>query len=522
MPKKKGELSIEERLEQSIVAKEEEPYKLPSNWVWAKLGELGEYKKGPFGSSLTKSMFVPKGENTIKVYEQKNAIQKDWKLGNYYITEEYFKNNMTSFEVKEKDIIVSCAGTIGETYILPLGIEKGIINQALMRITLNKNIIEKYYLLYFDYILKKASNDLSNGSAIKNIPPFKIFKELGFALPPLEEQKRIVEKLDSLFEKIQKIKEIIEEVKEKTTLRREAILSKAFSGELTEKWRGENHTENARELLVKINDEKLKLWEDECKKAEDEGKKKPAKPKLKAIDEMLVGAEEEPYKLPNNWIWIKLGELGEYKKGPFGSSLTKSMFVPKGENTIKVYEQKNAIQKDWKLGNYYITEEYFKNNMTSFEVKEKDIIVSCAGTIGETYILPIGIEKGIINQALMRITLSKNISEKYYLFYFDYILKKASNDLSNGSAIKNIPPFKIFKELGFALPPLEEQKEIVRVLDKVFEEENRISELISLENKIEILEKTILDRAFRGELDTGNNDDEPAIELLRRCLEGKR
>ena len=75
------------------------------------------------------------------------------------------------------------------------------------------------------------------------------------------------------------------------------------------------------------------------------------------------------------------------------------------------------------------------------------------------------------------------------------------------------------KNLIIPLPPLEEQKEIVRVLDKVFEEENRISELISLENKIEILEKTILDRAFRGELGTGNNDDEPAIELLKKCLE---
>ena len=523
MPKKKGELSIEERLEQSIVAKEEEPYKLPSNWVWTRLGDITEkISKGttPRGGE---NAYTKQGIKFLRVENIADNYELDFK-NIKYITNEIHTNFLKRSILEENDLLVSIAGSLGRTAIiskehLPLNTNQAI---AFIRFLIKNKKISKYFSYFFNS--PKAKSLLLEQAKVTAIPnlTLEILSKTKIPLPPLEEQKRIVEKLDSLFEKIQKIKEIIEEVKEKTTSRREAILSKTFSGELTEKWRGENHTENARELLVKINDEKLKLWEDECKKAEDEGRKKPAKPKLKTIDEMLVGAEEEPYKLPNNWVWIKLGELGEYKKGPFGSSLTKSMFVPKGENTIKVYEQKNAIQKDWKLGNYYITEEYFKNNMTSFEVKEKDIIVSCAGTIGETYILPIGIEKGIINQALMRITLSKNISEKYYLFYFDYILKKASNDLSNGSAIKNIPPFKIFKELGFALPPLEEQKEIVRVLDKVFEEENRISELISLENKIEILEKTILDRAFRGELGTGNNNDEPAIELLRRCLEGKR
>lgn len=516
MPKKKGELSIEERLEQSIVAKEEEPYKLPSNWVWTRLGDIVDVKGGKR---------IPKGEEFSKE-KTKNIYLRVTDFKNRGIDFENLKfisdeiaGKINNYRISSKDIYLSIAGTIGKVGIIPQKIDNSFLTENACKLTNINNIDQKFLLnLLESSLIKKEIKTSITSSGQPKLAIFRI-ENFPIPLPPLEEQKRIVEKLDSLFEKIQKIKEIIEEVKEKTTSRREAILSKAFSGELTEKWRGENHSENARELLVKINDEKLKLWEDECKKAEDEGKKKPAKPKLKTIDEMLVSQEEEPYKLPNNWVWIKLGELGEYKKGPFGSSLTKSMFVPKGENTIKVYEQKNAIQKDWKLGNYYITEEYFKNNMTSFEVKEKDIIVSCAGTIGETYILPIGIEKGIINQALMRITLGKNISEKYYLFYFDYILKKASNDLSNGSAIKNIPPFKIFKELGFALPPLEEQKEIVRVLDKVFEEENRISELISLENKIEILEKTILDRAFRGELGTGNNDDEPAIELLRRCLE---
>lgn len=65
--------------------------------------------------------------------------------------------------------------------------------------------------------------------------------------------------------------------------------------------------------------------------------------------------DELPFEIPDSWEWCRLGNIGEYRKGPFGSSLTKSMFVPKSQNTVKVYEQKNAIQKNAKLGDYYIT-----------------------------------------------------------------------------------------------------------------------------------------------------------------------
>ena len=514
----KVEISLEEKLKQALVPVDEQPYTIPSNWVWTRLGNIGDYKKGPFGSSLTKSMFVEKGVDTIKVYEQKNAIQKDAKIGNYYITKDYFLEAMTGFEVKPNDIIVSCAGTIGETYILPNNAEKGIINQALMKISLKDSIEKNYYLQYFDYFLKEESKEKSKGTAMKNIPPFKVFKEFPFPLPPLNEQKRIVEKLDFLFEKTKRAKEIIEEVKVDIENRKISILDRAFKGTLTSKWRNENKTSDVKELLKSINEEKFKKWEEDCLQAEKDGNKKPKKPIIKEVKDMIVPVDEQPYKLPDSWVWVRLGDLGDYKKGPFGSSLTKSMFVEKGVDTIKVYEQKNAIQKDIKIGNYYITKDYFLEAMTGFEVKPNDIIVSCAGTVGETYIIPNNAEKGIINQALMKITLIEQIHKKYYLEYFDYFLKEESRRQSQGTAIKNIPPFKIFKEFPFPLPPLEEQQEIVRVLDEVLENENKVKELLELEERIDILEKSILHKAFKGELGTQNNSDESALELLKNIL----
>ena len=171
-----------------------------------RFGDLGNYKKGPFGSALTKSMFVPKSNKAIKVYEQKNAIQKNAHIGDYYITKKYFEAKMEGFEVLPGDIIVSCAGTIGETYVLPDDMEQGIINQALMRMRIFSPIFIQYFLVFFDVVLKQSARASSKGSAIKNIPPFEVLKNYLVPLPPLAEQKRIVEKLEQLLPLCERLK----------------------------------------------------------------------------------------------------------------------------------------------------------------------------------------------------------------------------------------------------------------------------------------------------------------------------
>ena len=152
-------------------------------------------------------MFVPESTpNRIKVYEQKNAIQHDERLGNYYITTQKYVD-MICFTVGPLDYIVSCAGTIGETYVMPDNFERGIINQALMKIKLFEPTYVSYFLMYFDFILKKNAKMNSKGSAIKNIPPFEILKKYLVPLPPLAEQKRIVAKLEEILPLCDKLKE---------------------------------------------------------------------------------------------------------------------------------------------------------------------------------------------------------------------------------------------------------------------------------------------------------------------------
>ena len=509
---KNKELTLEEKLKEALIPKEEQPYEIPESWEWSLMDIIVDVRDGTHDSPA----FIEKGFPLITSKNLKNG-RIDFENTKNISKEDMRKINYRS-RVEVGDILYAMIGTIGN----PVYINNDSLDSyAVKNVAIFKPYIRNtskfllYYLESFNFF-KEIENKIK-GSTQKFIP-LNILRKVKVPLPPLEEQKRIVEKLEFMFEKINKAKDLIKEVKENIENRKESILNKAFRGELTAEWRKNNQNEDAIELLKSINEEKIKNWEQACIEAKKNGKKKPSKPKIEEILNILISKKEEPYEIPKNWEWIKLGSIGEYKKGPFGSSLTKSIFVSKGENTIKVYEQKNAIQKNWKLGNYYISEKYFKENMTSFEVRANDIIVSCAGTIGESYIMPLEIEKGIINQALMKIRLFSDIDYKYFLKYFDYILKKMSNSYSKGSAIKNIPPFKIFKLLPFALPPLKEQEEIVRILDEILEKESKIKELIKLEETIELLEKSILDKVFRGKLGTQNKDDEPAIELLKKIL----
>ena len=284
---------------------------------------------------------------------------------------------------------------------------------------------------------------------------------------------------------------------------RQKILDLAIHGKLVPQ---DPNDEPASVLLERIKAEKERLIK--------EGKIKRSKKSAKTSD--TPHYENVPFEVPESWVWCKLDDLAFYKKGPFGSSLTKAMFVPKGKDTYKVYEQKNAIQKDHKLGSYYISTEKYCS-LSGFAVHPNDIIVSCAGTIGETYVLPQNIQEGIINQALMLIRLYNREIEGFYLLYFDFILKQEAYKESKGTAIKNIPPFDVLKNFFIPIPPKEEQKRILSEVDKWMSFVDDIdTNSKDLQLYIKHTKSKILDLAIHGKLVPQNPNDEPAIELLKR------
>lgn len=175
---------------------------------YIELQELADFVRGPFGGSLKKESFVESG---YAVYEQQHAINNQFSDIRYFITEEKYQE-MIRFAVKESDIIMSCSGTMGKVAIVPFGIHKGIINQALLKITPRENLLSRFLELYmssplFQYFLNKDAK----GAAIKNVASVKELKKILIPNFSVSEQQQIVEKLDQAFELIDQAKANIEQ-----------------------------------------------------------------------------------------------------------------------------------------------------------------------------------------------------------------------------------------------------------------------------------------------------------------------
>ena len=427
------------------ITEDEIPFAIPENWKWVRLGEV-MIERGQ-----------KKPDENFSYIDIGSIDNKKNKLGECKILSPEKAPSRARKLVNIGDIIYSTVRPyLLNTCIIDRIINpKPIVSTGFAVITTNNIDINKYI---FKVLLSPMFNDYANdrenakGVAYPAINDTKL-KMAIIPLPPLAEQKRIVEKLDNVLANIDELKANEEKLsilqKNFPDKLKKSILQSAIQGKLTEQLATDDKVED---LLQAIKEEKERLI-----------KEKKIK-KQKPVPE--ITEEEIPFAIPENWKWVRLGELGDYKKGPFGSALTKSMFIADSHEAVKVYEQKNAIKKDWKLGNYFIDKKYYEEKMKGFTVLNGDLIVSCAGTIGEQYFIPSEARIGIINQALMRIRIYKPINKKFYSILFNYVIKLSSIRLK-GSAIKNILPFEVLKNIVVPLPPLAEQKRIVEKLDKL-------------------------------------------------------
>lgn len=507
------------------------------DWAECTFEELTEsLKRGPFGGDLKKAFFVPKGH---AVYEQQHAIGNNFSSIRYFIDDERYKL-LLACNVGPGDYIVSCSGTMGKIARIPENAPKGVINQALLRIRINEEIINHSYFLQFfrsSIFQKKILKD-SRGSGMQNMAGIKEIKPIVLEIPPLPEQRAIVAKIEELFSDLDKGIADLKKAQEQLKVYRQAVLKKAFEGELTKEWREkQTNLPTADELLKQIKAERQKHYEhqiEDWKKAvtewEKNGKegKKPSRiSKPKIVSEVKNEDIENYDKIPNSWYWSRFGNV-TYKIGDIDHKMPKTF-----EGGLP-YLSTGNIKADGTIdfeGTKTISKVDFDRLALKIKPEKGDIIFPRYGTIGRNVLIDFDKEFLVSYACAIIKNITKLMDAKFALYYsVSPVIKKEIKRYTVQTTQANIGISSI-EVFVFPLCSNEEQHQIVReiesrlsVCDKV---EQSITESL---DKAKALRQSILKKAFEGTLLSKEEiakckaakDYEPASVLFKKIKAEKK
>lgn len=482
MSKKKK--TIEELLEEALVPEEEQLYEVPENWMWVRTEttnsivtgstpakKQSEYYGGDF--PFVKPADLEQGSKVIYASE--------------YLTEE---GKAVSRIIPKESTMVCCIGSIGK---VGFNIVECTTNQQINSLVPIKRMINPKFN-YYQVLNGTYQNELWNRSSSTTVSIINKGKMslIPYVLPPLNEQKRIVDKVERLLNKIEEAKRLIEEAKETFEVRRAAILDRAFRGELTRKWREENpDIENAEVLYDKITS--------------------LIKPKKLDIFE---GESED---IPCKWKWVRLGEVVQVnppkKKLSDVSEDQKCTFIPMpavSDKTGRIEEPEEREYGKVKKGyTFFLENDVLFAKITPCMENGKSAIARQ---------LKNGFGYGSTEFHVLR--TSEYVNEQYihYLVRSQRFRAEAKREMTGAVGQQRVPK-EFLLNYPFPLPPREEQDAIVNILDDIFAKDDYSKFNLQIESKLELLKQSILSKAFRGELGTNDSSEESAIELLKEVLQ---
>lgn len=461
--KKESALTQEEKLAQVLVPDWEWPYKVPKNWCWVKLSALSDLISKGTTPTGGKNAYVSEGVHFLRV----ENINDDGTISHDNIacvTEEMHTGFLKRSVLHSRDVLVSIAGTLGKTGIvrdvdLPLN-----TNQAVAFVRLKSEAVNERYIK--GVIDNPITQELLLGKTkVTSIPnlTLEIIGDCPIPLAPIAEQQRIVERVEYLFSKLDEAKEKAQSVLDSFETRKAAILHKAFTGELTAKWREEHGVG-------------MDSWNNT------------------SLAQVVSGFK-----------------YGTSEKSDYNNTGMPVLRIPNiGDGCVDFSDIKYLNHSD-------IDEES--------QIHEGDILIirsnGSRDLVGKSVLVPKLDRPHAYASFLIRIKPSAIVKANYLTLYLNSADARSQmfRKAKSSAGINNINS----KELGaisLTLPSISEQMEIVRILDSLFSREQLAKEAAeAVLEKIDLLKKSILSRAFRGELGTNDPTEESALELLKQVLQ---
>lgn len=433
------------------------PFDIPNSWKWIRLGNYAErvtdYVASGSFASLRENAPSLKTEDyaiLVKTADFANGFTK-----NLTYTTKHGYEFLSNSNLFGGELVLSNIGSIGKVFVVPKLEKKMTLAPNSVMIRLTDDQLRDY--LYFFLLSPLGFNELvsiTSGTAMKKFNKTDL-KTILVPIPPLEEQKRIVAKIEELMPFIEQYAAARTKLDTLNTsfpdMMKKSILQEAIQGKLVPQ---DPNDEPASELLKKITEEKKRLIK--------EGKIKKQK-ELPAITE-----DEIPFEIPENWEWVRVGSLSTIvTKGttPRGGNVA---YVEKGIGFLRA-ENVAGLDKLDLTNLKCVDEETNRTFLSRSIIKSDDILITIAGTLGRTGLvrekdLPLNANQAV---SIVRLVTTSEIDLKYLIYVLNApILQKNLTGQQKITAIPNLT-LEIISNCLLPIPPLNEQKRIVAKIEEL-------------------------------------------------------
>ncbi len=420
------------------------------------------------------------------------------------------------FYIDPEELLFAWSGTPGTSFgahIWQGG--RAILNQHIFRVLPRAEVVEKRFLRFaINERIEHLIGQAHGGAGLAHVTK-PVFEATGLHVPPLNEQRRIVAKLEDLLARSRRAKDVLDAIPPLLEKLRQSILAAAFRGDLTADWRAQHpDVEPASELLKRIRVERRKKWEEaELAKLKAKGKA-PTDDRWKAkYQEPAPVDESELPELPEGWCWASVEELSPNDAPVVYGIILPGEDIPDGVPYIRPID----IRDDGTV-NMASLKRTSPETATQYgraALQTGDIVLSIVGTIGKVAIVPTHLNGANITQSSVRIRPPSGMAPEFFANALKSPQLQAQfSKYRFGNAVQRLN-VEHARLLAIPLPPLEEQ----RALNKRVTSAMRLvpaALLNQLRDASASMDAALLAKAFRGELVPQDPSDEPAAAMLER------